>query len=277
MDARMPNDPAWTPNDPASPVDDRLPGLPMPYRLHTALVGRVGTEGAARVGGLLRASLELSPDVAEDAVGWTPVGRTGGSAALPEGIDWPQGDGHPMELLAQLDCAGMAEAFRAGNGGRWPLPADGLLLFFHDPMPADLDGESCRVLHVPAGAPERPAPPDPDGVEPLAGRTVRARWALSAPSYLDDELVELCPGDFLTAMGVSDEFGEQLGTPGIRVLGWCDSHNTTRPAGHRPLLQVEGSAAGASWGELVNVSVWITDQDLAAGRFDRVRHGMEVA
>ncbi|MFJ9774595.1 DUF1963 domain-containing protein [Kitasatospora sp. NPDC101157] len=266
---------AWMPNDPAAPAE--FPALPLPYGLHAALLERVGPEAAARVGGLVRPSLEIGPDVPVEEPGWTPVGRTGGPAALPEEFDWPEGDGHPMELLAQLDCAAMAKAFRAGSGGHWPLPAEGLLLFFHDSMPADLDGESCRVLHVPAGTPERPAPPDPDGVAPLAGRPVRARWALSAPSYLDDELAALLPGDHLAAMGVSDDFGEHLGTPVIRLLGWCDSHNTTRPDGHRPLLQVEGSAVDAAWGELVNVSVWITEEDLAAGRFDRVRHGLEVA
>ncbi|MFF2076724.1 DUF1963 domain-containing protein [Kitasatospora sp. NPDC058162] len=271
---------AWMPYQPG-PDDD----LPMPDGLRIALEKQVGPEHTARVGGLLRPSLELRRDVVEDvteenaegAPGWTPVGRTGGPAALPPGVDWPQGDGHPMELLAQLDCARLAEAFRAGSGGHWPLPDEGLLLFFHDSMPADLDGESCLVLHVPSGSPERPAPPDPDGIEPLPGRPVRARWTLSAPSYLEDELRELFAGDYLVSMGVSDACREHLGGADLRLLGWCDSDNTTRPDGHRPLLQVEASAVDACWGELVNVSVWITEEDLAAGRFDRVRHGLEVA
>ncbi|MFJ9447343.1 DUF1963 domain-containing protein [Kitasatospora sp. NPDC101235] len=270
---------AWTPYDPEKHADlPGLPGLPVPYGLYAALCEQVGGEHAARVAELLRPSLELRPDVPDDAPGWTPAGRTGGPAALPEDVDWPKGHRYPMELLAQLDCARLAEAFRAGRSGTpWPLPADGLLLFFHDLFPADPDGDCCVVLHVPSGTPERPAPPDPDGLEPLPARPVRARWALSAPSYLDDELREVFAGDYLDAMGVSDTCHEHLGSTDIRLLGWCDSHNTTRPDGHRPLLQVEGSAADASWGELVNVSVWITDEDLAAGRFDRVRYGMEVA
>ncbi|MFF4815855.1 DUF1963 domain-containing protein [Kitasatospora sp. NPDC001309] len=265
---------AWMPYRPGP--DDDLP-LPLPYGLYAALREQVGPEHTSRVGGLLRPSLELRTDVAEEEPGWTSVGRTGGSAALPPGVDWPEGDGHPMELLARLDCARLAEAFRAGGGGRWPLPVEGLLLFFHDPMPADLDGESCQVLHVPAGSPERPAPPDPDGLEPLPARSVRARWALSAPSYLEDELRALLAGDYLVAMGVSDACREHLGGADVRLLGWCDSDNTTRPDGHRPLLQVEGSAVDARWGELVNVSFWITEEDLAAGRLDRVRQGLEVA
>lgn len=263
----------------STPYDhEKHAGLPVPDGLDAALRERVGAERAARVAELLRPSLELRPDIPEDAPGWTPVGRTGGPAALPEGVDWPEGDRHPMELLAQLDCARLAEAFGAGSSASpWPLPADGLLLFFHDLFPTDPDGEVCVVLHVPSGTPERPAPPDPDGLEPPPARPIRARWALSAPSYLDEELVEVFSGDYLDAMGVSEICHEHLGSADIRLLGWCDSHNTTRPDGHRPLLQIESSAADASWGELVNVSLWITDEDLAAGRLDRVGYGVEVA
>ncbi|MFJ4185502.1 DUF1963 domain-containing protein [Kitasatospora sp. NPDC089509] len=271
---------AWMPYDPEYDTDPSArPGMPMPYGLYAALWDRVGPEHTARIAELLRPSLELRPDVADGEPGWTPVGRTGGAAAaLPPGVDWPQGDGHPMELLAQLDCAGLAEAFRAGLVGRpWPLPADGVLLFFHDSFPADSRDVSCLVLHTASELPERPAPLDPDGVEPLPARPVRARWALSAPSYLDDELVDVLAGDHLAAMAVSDICHEHLGGAGIRLLGWCDSHNTTRPDGHRPLLQVEASAVDASWGELVNVSVWITGEDLTAGRPGRTRYGCEVA
>ncbi|MEU8510507.1 DUF1963 domain-containing protein [Kitasatospora sp. NPDC048722] len=261
------------------PADD-LP-VPMPYAVYTAIRERAGERSAPLVDRLLRSSLALTP-APDDGSGDEPatgpaVGLLGGPAALPADVEWPRHGEHPMQFLAQLDCAGLAEAHRTtGPGGPWPLPADGLLLFFHDDLFSDYAGNGCRVLHVPAGAPPRPEPADRGDFAPLAAVPLRANWALSAPSYQDRELEDLFPDDFMVALDLASDFRDHLPGPDVRVLGWCDT-DTGRHEGHRPLLQVEASAAGADWGETVNVSFWITDEDLAAGRFDRVRHGMEVA
>ncbi|MER8185660.1 hypothetical protein [Kitasatospora sp. NPDC094015] len=77
-------------------------------------------------------------------------------------------------------------------------------------------------------------------------------------------------------MDLSNDLREALPQPQQRLLRWCDT-GTTRPLGHRPLLQVESGGLEVSRGEVVNVLLWITDQDLKAGRFDGVRHGFEVA
>ncbi|AUY53912.1 hypothetical protein C2142_02720 [Streptomyces sp. CB01881] len=208
------------------------------------------------------------------------AGRLGGLPALPDGTEWPGFAGRPMQFLAGLDCAGLAEAFRAtdvgGVGGDWPLPEDGLLLFFHDDWISDFSGRGCRVLHVPAGAPPRRAPESELTTPAVAAVPVRAAWQLSAPSYQDCELENLFPDDFMIALDLAADFRDHLPRPDVRVLGWCDT-DTGRPEGHRPLLQIENRALDVDWGECVNVSFWITDEDLAAGRFDRVRHGFEVA
>ncbi|MGY0465635.1 DUF1963 domain-containing protein [Kitasatospora sp. cg17-2] len=207
-----------------------------------------------------------------------PVGQLGGLPALPAGTAWPEAGGRPMQLLAQLDCAALAAAFRSTRPGteRWPLPAEGLLLFFHDEWLSDFTGRGCRVLHVPAGAPPRPAPAVERGTPAVPAVPVRAAWALSAPSYQDQELERLFPDDFLVAFDLAQDVAERLPRPEVRLLGWCDT-DTGRPEGHRPLLQIGSGALAVDWGECVNVSFWISEEDFAVGRLDRVRHGFEVA
>ncbi|MFC5890909.1 YwqG family protein [Kitasatospora sp. CM 4170] len=278
---------------------DELPGLPMPYAVYAAIRERAGEETAPLVDRLLRHSLVLVPatdaDVDADAVtatGAAPgveadagagsgadptAGQLGGLPALPAGTGWPEFAGRPMQFLAQLDCAGLAASFRAtAPGGDWPLPDHGLLLFFHDEWLSDFSGRGCRVLHVPAGSAPRPAP-EQDSCRPAVPAVpVRARWELSAPSYQDRELENLFPDDFMIALDLAADFRDHLPSPDVRVLGWCDT-DTGRPAEHRPLLQIENAALDVDWGECVNVSFWITGEDLAAGRFDRARHGFEIA
>ncbi|MFI6846377.1 YwqG family protein [Kitasatospora sp. NBC_00085] len=263
--------PGWSAVRPGETLPTDL-GLPMPFAVYEAIRARADADTAPLVDRLFRPSLAL------DAVAPGPeAGRLGGLPALPEGTEWPEFAGRPMQFLAGLDCGGLAEAFRAtGATGDWPLPEDGLLLFFHDDWISDFSGRGCRVLHVPADAPPRPAPESELSTPAVAAVPVRARWLLSAPSYQDQELEYLFPDDFMIALDLAADFRDHLPRPDVRVLGWCDT-DTGRPAGHRPLLQVENQALDVEWGECVNVSFWITDEDLAAGRFDRVRHGFEVA
>ncbi|MET8701243.1 YwqG family protein [Kitasatospora sp. NPDC004723] len=258
---------------------------PIPGEVAELIRARAGERLAPLVHGLFRSSLVLDPvaDTADtgDAGGAAHddvVGRLGGLPALPAGTAWPEFADRPMQLLAQLDCAELAAAFLATgpDAGGWPLPADGLLLFFHDEWLTDFTGRGCRVLHVAAGAPPRPAPLTERGTPAVPAVPVRAARALSAPSYQDRELERLFPDDFLIALDLAQDLAEQLPRPAVRVLGWCDT-DTGRPEGHRPLLQIESGVLAADWGECVNVSFWITPDDLAADRFDRVRQGFEVA
>ncbi|MFB7670325.1 DUF1963 domain-containing protein [Kitasatospora purpeofusca] len=272
---------------------------PIPGDVAELIRARVGERPAPLVEGLFRSSLALDrapgPDSSDrdssdrdssdpaDTAGLpapeaVPVGRLGGLPALPAGTAWPEAGGRPMQLLAELDCAALATAFRStGPGGEgWPLPAEGLLLFFHDEWLSDFTGRGCRVLHVPAGAPPRPAPAVEQGAPVVPAVPVRAAWELSAPSYQDQELERLFPDDFLVAFDLAQDLAERLPRPEVRLLGWCDT-DTGRPEGHRPLLQIGSGALAVDWGECVNVSFWISEEDFAAGRLDRVRHGFEVA
>ncbi|MGW4895408.1 DUF1963 domain-containing protein [Kitasatospora sp. NPDC004240] len=292
----------------AAPAAAPTAEFPIPADLDGVIRARADEKTAPLVARLLRPSLALEPLDARPAAARPfdgeplegepfegeplggerarPVGRLGGLPALPDGIDWPEFDGRPMQLLAELDCAAMAAAFRDGPalpGGPdspsapaaedWPLPEEGLLLFFHDDRITDFRGAGCRVLHVPAGAPPRPAP---EGAALVRAVPVGARWLLSAPSYQDYELESLFPDDFLVAMDLAADLHERLPRPDVRVLGWCDT-DTGRPDWHRPLLQVENTFLGMEWGELVNVSFWIDEEDLEDGILDEVRQGFEVA
>ncbi|WP_052709537.1 YwqG family protein [Streptomyces sp. NRRL S-495] len=267
---------------------------PIPGDVAELIRARVGEQPAPLVERLFRSSLVLDqvpdpdPDSSDPAGGvgavglpgadTAPVGQLGGLPALPVDTAWPEAGGRPMQLLAQLDCAALATAFRSTGPGAegWPLPAEGLLLFFHDEWLSDFSGRGCRVLHVPAGAPPRPAPDVEQGAPTVPAVPVRAAWALSAPSYQDQELERLFPDDFLVAFDLAQDLAERLPRPEVRLLGWCDT-DTGRPEGHRPLLQIGSGALAVDWGECVNVSFWISEEDFAAGRLDQVRHGFEVA
>ncbi|WP_406086762.1 DUF1963 domain-containing protein [Kitasatospora purpeofusca] len=279
-----------TTDTPVAPPAEGAP--PIPGDVAELIRARVGERPAPSVERLFRSSLVLDrvsdPDPAHpsDRVGAAalpgadavPVGRLGGLPALPAGTAWPEAGGRPMQLLAQLDCAALATAFRSTGPGAesWPLPAEGLLLFFHDEWLSDFTGRGCRVLHVPAGAPPRPAPVVERGAPAVPAVPVRATWALSAPSYQDQELERLFPDDFLVAFDLAQDVADRLPRPEVRLLGWCDT-DTGRPEGHRPLLQIGSGALAVDWGECVNVSFWISEEDFAAGRLDQVRHGFEVA
>ncbi|WP_406194280.1 YwqG family protein [Kitasatospora sp. NBC_01560] len=285
---------------PAAPDRTAVPaGLPLPHAVYAAIRARADARTAPLVDALLRPSLALEPLADEAPAPEVPapggpapeargaqaagpaVGRLGGLPALPRGTGWPEFGGRPMQFLAQLDCAALAAAFRTGgattgDGDDRSLPGEGLLLFFHDEWISDFTGRGCRVLHVPAGSPAGPAPESELSTPVVPAVPVGAHWRLSAPSYQDQELEDVFPEDFMIALDLASDFRELLPAPDVRVLGWCDT-DSGRPAGHRPLLQIESRALDADWGECVNVSFWITDEDLAAGRFDRVRQGFEVA
>jgi uncharacterized protein YwqG len=173
-----------------------------------------------------------------------------------------------MLLLAQVDCAQVSPML----GAEWPFPTEGYLLFFHDdefsaPFDFEQGDDGCRVLHVPAGS----------GAEAMATIPAVALDAAPMPSLpnLRDGADKALGIDTVELIDLLEELAPLLPDARHRLLGYCDT-DTPQPQGHRPLLQVEAER-GTSWGEVVNVSFWITDADLLAGRLDRVRRSFEVA
>lgn len=200
------------------------------------------------------------------------IGYYGGLPRMPVDLAWPRYGGAPMSLLAQLDCAAVRALL---PDGAWTLPATGWLLCFHEdgftaasPMPGTDDG--CAVLHVPADAPRRQAPPAAF-VTPALPLT--AVPLLSLPGLGAAALQEHFHGNPPAAMDVHDDLTGPR--PSHRLLGWPDDEYFDLP-GHRPLLQLDAEA-GTEWGECVNVSFWLPEEDWAAGRLDRVCRVIEMA
>ena len=237
--------------------------------LRARLAGAAGDapipEAARRALGLLRPSIALTSE------GGPGCGRTrlGGLPPLPPQIEWPAFGDRPLTLAAQLDCAALSPLL----GGEWPLPHDGLLLFFYDGTFGELNPKGECVLHVPGDAAERPAPPgtivNPEF--PLAAAvtpSLPVSFSRAASAFLEDlELVD--------CMDAVQALTDVLPQVDYRLLGWHDG-GADGPDGHRTLLQLE-TVDGADWGEVVNIAYWIADEDLAAGGLDRAHYGIEVA
>lgn len=202
--------------------------------------------------------------------------RYGGLPGLPDGTDWPAYGTTPMTLLARLDCADLAALLPE----TWTLPTTGELLFFHEdefaaetqPDVAGLD-DGCRVLHVPAGLPPRPAPPGVQVVPPLP---LAANRVGSVPPYDAPGLRDAFTTDPVATMNARELAEEAAGNrPRHQVLGWPQDAFLHLP-GLRPLLQLEAEP-GTAWGEVVNVSFWLPETDLATGRLTDARRYLEVA
>jgi hypothetical protein len=199
----------------------------------------------------------------------------GGLPGLPDGVPWPAYGETPMTLLARLDCADLAGLLPEV----WTLPTSGSLLFFHeDDFTAVSPGGSghddgCRVLHVPAGLPPRPAPA---GVQVIAPIPLAANRVGSVPPYDAPALRDAFTTDPVAAMNARDLAEDTAGRPPRhQVLGWQRDAFLHLP-GLRPLLQLEAEP-GTAWGEVVNVSFWLPEADLAAGRLAGARRYLEVA
>ncbi|AEV86262.1 hypothetical protein ACWT_5244 [Actinoplanes sp. SE50] len=197
--------------------------------------------------------------------GWSAFGGEPRLAAF----DWPMHRGTPMLLLAALDGDEAATLL----GPAWPFPDDGSLLFFHD---EDFTAgwsphgdTACRVLHVPAD-PVAPLPRIRRTIEPTP-LTPAPQATLPAPEDLADHL----DVDLDELLHLAEDLRPHLPVPRHRLLGHPD-HLGPQPPDHRPLLQLRPEA-GTVWGEVVSVTFWITDADLATGTLTHVRRTYEMA
>jgi uncharacterized protein YwqG len=155
-----------------------------PDALHTLARAHLPGEIADRWIGLLRPAAQLRAAGADDRV----VGRLGGLPRLPEGMAWPEWEGHgPLSFVAAVDCA----ALPAGELDL-PLPAAGWLAFFY--FDGQLDGgeavvdpgdratrPGARVLYLPPETGRLPERAAPAVLTPYPEVVLTARVAPSAP------------------------------------------------------------------------------------------------
>ncbi|MFN3431085.1 MAG: DUF1963 domain-containing protein [Candidatus Sericytochromatia bacterium] len=234
----------------------------------------------------IRPAISLRPRPADDSVIPVGVSKLGGSPDLPPAAMWPKRQGRAMAFLAQVRLGDVKR-----HDWRGQLPPTGTLSFFYDAdagpglySEEDPDGAGA-VLFTPADADirrrGRPATLLPDLIYPASMLYPAGRWML-APGAIGgdgrgDEAHWRKAWDFEQALG-ADASGTH------HMLGWADAQqddmepllaykNPTRPRDWRLLLQLgsDEAAAGWMWGDAGAVYFWITEQDLKARRFDRVK------
>ena len=276
-----------------------VPALPV-WRLASAedlrdICRQVDREGwADAAAALARPSIRLTPDV--DGLSWL-----GGSPRVPAYFEWPTWDGLELVFLGQLRLADLPSTALPDTGS--------LLLFFAlDRTPRGLkaaDDGACRVLHVTeepveellrghalpemavSASVELTLPDDPEPLIELDGWALdewaglRERLAAAQGTELEERATEYhalhrllgYPDTYAGGM----ELDAQLVANGIDL----DDEPYTHPridelspgaAGWRLLLQLSSDdELGVELDYLERLFVWIRDEDLRAGRFDRVR------
>ncbi|WP_020660377.1 YwqG family protein [Amycolatopsis benzoatilytica] len=232
------------------------------------------------------------------------AGQLGGSPELPAGAEWPRWRGElPMNFVASVDCAALPRV-----PGGIELPAGGSLLFFYcddwfeAEGPVDLTSLGA-VLGVPAGAEtaERTAP---EGVEAYPRLDLSANVTGTFPGSEHEVLRRTLARDgrpLTDPDNWSEEFFDLLRESAVapyHQIGGCswpvqgppedevalavlpdgseDSAYADEALRWVLLAQIDSDGdAGMTWGD-VGILYWlIRDDDLAAGRFDRVRCVMQ--
>lgn len=235
----------------------------LPAEVRAIVRTRLAEETATAYLDMTRPSLGYA--VADE--GWSAFGGDPSVAAF----DWPEYQGRPMLMLAQIDCA---EAFDL-LGEAWPFTDEGRLLFFHDedftaPYSSELGDDGCRVLHV-ANSPVGPLPVRRRTIPPLP--LVPTPLA-ALPSWTSD-VVKSLGLDVLAMIDLWEDVSPLLPAPRHRLLGHPD-HDVPHVTGHVPLLQLQPEE-GTVWGETTGVSFWIPEPDLRAGILTNIRRSWQVA
>lgn len=220
--------------------------------------------------------------------------RFGGHPDLPPGAEWPERDGVPMEFVGQLRLEEVKPYDVSGL-----LPPTGSLLFFHNTQWETSDNvaeedayDVCRVLYHPGPATELVSTA-PSVVEFERFGEVEPAPAVFSSSRLSfDKMVTLPPGEsaFLRDDKYQElvkvyydfriDFDEKVlelrpDNKDHRMLGYLnlDDYVEAMEVDDVVLLQVDSDwdAAGFQWGDEEQIYFILKAEDLAAGRFDRVR------
>ncbi|RDZ27857.1 YwqG family protein [Lysobacter silvisoli] len=241
--------------------------------------------------------IELAPMATDEL----KASKLGGRAYWAAGRDWPRDpDGHPLQLLAQIDLAqarlpgypqqGLLQFFISGRGDYYGANFDDPQ---RDGMNALAQPRSFRVVHWPDASAPAVAPPDGASqagqlpFEPGSPRRMRfsaARESIGAndarlPQVLGRPLDELAaayaarhPGQ--RAEALSDAAYEALARGGHKLGGHPDfTQSDPREAEDRHVLLLQlDSDDTLMWGDSGIANFFIDPDDLERGEFDRVAY-----
>jgi len=247
---------------------------------------------ARRVLALARPTIGLWPRRLNES-GDPRSSRLGGMPYVPEGWIWPIVEGEPMLFVGYVNCAELAALSSARV-----FPANRLLAFFADHDFIDGPGGGwedlgCAVFHWPETARLTPA------IEPVEDFRRLPRCGLafyetySVPDVRSDQIDQLPLGrvqreryshlqETVRAHGVKHRYFSEIHAS--KLLGWADleQHDflprRDRSDRDRLLFQLgcyDDGTATLYWGSGGLVYFTIPDEDLAAGRLDRVRVEMQ--
>lgn len=256
---------------------------------------------------LARSAVRLYPEAAcEDSI---PLGASkfGGHPDLPAGTAWPRRPDSdiPLSFLAQIDLA-QVHPYDTAN----ELPAAGLLSIFYDcsedGMPWGFnpeDNAGWKVLYWDGCGPLQRMQ-EPDDLAENGCMFAAASLSFETRMELPNPESDLCDQAALPDDDQDDYWewlDEETECPTSKLLGHADviqggmeeecqivtrGYNTGNPDGYhaaraagadegaqrwRLLMQLDShEELGMMWGDLGRLFLWMTQEDLAARRFDRV-------
>jgi uncharacterized protein YwqG len=238
-----------------------------------------------------------------------PVGssKLGGSPDLPDGIEWPSWQGHPLGFLGQINLGEIA-SFPTCE----PLPKSGLLSFFYDPDQGTWgfdpeDKGSWRVIFSAGSTDKLVRRNQPEEIPDYArfrSCAVKFFEAVSMPGVESLAIwdLELGERDAEKYFAFLEEFhNQQWSQAGHQVLGhpeeiqgnmqlecqlvsnglYCGNESGYRSprreklepgaAAWKLLLQLDSDENTAMmWGDLGSLYFWIRENDLQIGNFRNV-------
>ncbi|WP_460544478.1 YwqG family protein [Glycomyces halotolerans] len=255
---------------------------------------------------LLRPAIQFGRAADNDLV----AAQLGGEPELPPAEPWPEWERHgPLSFIGSFDCTRLSI-------DRFPLPADGTLLFFYFDGQVD-DGAAvvgafepgtqagARVLYVPAGTAVEPRTA-PEPIKPYPLQQLRAEPIVTAPEPQSPRIqavfgAERGPGHpvdeetFIDAVyeEVSVSICHQVGGHPLSIQGPVE-YEAAEAAAEVPdadgdpayadpdrwllLAQIDTDDGSAmTWGDAGMLYWLIQAPDLAAQRFDRTVCTMQCA
>lgn len=196
--------------------------------------------------GQLRAAIGVYTKRVDDL----PVGvsRYGGCPDLPTGVTWPTDGKAPLMFVAQF---ALAEVGPFDVDGR--LPRDGLLSFFVDEQVTTV-----RVLHVDAKGLVRAKAPKK--YLPISIAALRFHTTFQLPSPHTGVQIFVDPW----------AIRERRATNAGQLLGYDAHHgyDAPLPAQTSPLFRCESVDTWLNFGDAQPISFRLTDEELAARRFE---------